>query len=289
MGKQAVDRTLLQQYGTGIIEGMVAETNSLAPMEHQFLKGRFREIFISNVLNRFLTSQFGVGSGIVVSQRGWQSTETDILIYDKRLLPPFIQEGRLGVYPIESVIVTLEVKTSVQSVDVHSAEKVAKTFRSASQTHSLYAIDADIEPQPHCPLPSLPLRPAVIPPAVKRSPMIPKPLPVCVIGLKNEFPALANEERGRAWLNRHASTLTGICVVGSYSWLRMQNNVWKYQPHNNFWEETKRFIAVLLDNLWTIGELNYSQVSSFHGDWIGIYLRDNPVIKRRFSQDCDVK
>jgi len=94
-----MNQTLIQKYSTSIINGFIERSKSLSNLQHNLLKGELRELFVTQVLKQFLTAQFQVGSGIIVNQKGEQSKQTDIIIYDNRILPPFIREQYLGVYP----------------------------------------------------------------------------------------------------------------------------------------------------------------------------------------------
>ena len=51
------------------------------------------------------------------------------MIYDKRVLPPFIGDKRVGVFPIEAVVATIEVKSYLGKRDLLMAEKAARRLR----------------------------------------------------------------------------------------------------------------------------------------------------------------
>jgi hypothetical protein len=55
-----------------------------------------------------------------------QSCQTDIIIYDNRIVPPFIRKQNMGVYPIHSVIATVEIKTKLNKKELVEAEDAAK-------------------------------------------------------------------------------------------------------------------------------------------------------------------
>jgi hypothetical protein len=58
---------------------------------------------------------------------------------------------------------------------------------------------------------------------------------------------------------------------------------WTHMAADEFCEETKRYIAVVLDNVRTKAERNYQKMSLQHHDWVGVYIRDNPEIKAHFE------
>jgi hypothetical protein len=56
--------------------------------------------------------------------------------------------------------------------------------------------------------------------------------------------------------------------------------------HEGKFEETKRFIAVFLDNLRTRSEVRLQRMSQFaHKDWIGIYIRDQRLFDESLSKN----
>lgn len=82
---------------------------------HDGEKGAFREYFVSELIKPCVPEHFGVGSGIVADAYGKQSRQCDVIIYDKRLLPPILRAGEKGLYPIDSVLSVLEVKSILKA------------------------------------------------------------------------------------------------------------------------------------------------------------------------------
>jgi uncharacterized protein DUF6602 len=62
-------RTLIQQYSSSIIRGLMGRIKSLTHLDHRLTKGELRELFISEVLKSFLTKQFDIGSGVIINQK----------------------------------------------------------------------------------------------------------------------------------------------------------------------------------------------------------------------------
>ena len=90
--------------------------SATAEINHSNEKGGFREYFISELIEPLLPSPFGIGSGIVVDNKGNQSTQLDIIIYDKRIMKPILSTGSSDIYPIDSVLAILEIKSKITSV-----------------------------------------------------------------------------------------------------------------------------------------------------------------------------
>lgn len=126
--------TLIQDNSERIVEDLVKKSELFSAkqnsgLEDEGTKGYLREIFVSDVLKFFLPPHFGIGSGIIINHKGQQSNQTDIIIYDKRILPPFIHGGRIGIYPAESVVATIEVKSYLRDSGDQELEKAEESAR----------------------------------------------------------------------------------------------------------------------------------------------------------------
>jgi hypothetical protein len=102
--------------------------------DNQVLKGRAREIFLSDLLIPFLDKSFGICTGIIIDSDGNQSNQIDIIIYNTVIVPPILLKEGEGVIPYETVLATIEVKTRLNSNElkkgVHNAMSIkVLTFR----------------------------------------------------------------------------------------------------------------------------------------------------------------
>lgn len=95
-------------------------------VKHDGEKGAFREFFLANFLRPLLPHQFGVGSGVVVDASGNQSRQTDVIVYDRRRLPPLMLAGDRGLFPIDSVLVMIEVKSILKAEHLSEIVEAAK-------------------------------------------------------------------------------------------------------------------------------------------------------------------
>jgi hypothetical protein len=253
-----MNRTLIQKYSSAIIHSLLGKINSLSDLDHRLTKGELRELFVSNILNSFLTNQFNIGSGIIINQAGMQSNQTDIIIYDNRILPPFIKEQNIGVYPAECVIATVEVKSNLTFPELLKAEKAAQKLKNEiyNQKYSIYK-DFSLF-KPHC----------------------------AIIGFYgNGIKQLSSESEGKLWLNENIKAIFAICLTNRFSWMRVgHTDPWVHRKNDEVThEETKRFIAVLLDNIRTNSLKRMSILEKEHKDWLSVYIRDQKHIKNYFD------
>lgn len=241
--------TLIQQYTSSVVAGFLARVEALKQLHHSLTKGELRELFVAEILNAFLTEQFGVGSGIVVNQAGTQSRQMDVIIYDKRALPPFIRAERLGVFPMESVIATVEVKSNMTAAEIRDASHAAADLKC-----NVFSPAGSIYPQ-----------------------LLPQMTPLCaLVGFYGTGTrALRSLEDGPEWLDANAGGLDVLCLTGDWSWAPI-NGAWTGQMGDDTaaYEETKRFIAILVDNIVSNAERRLHAVTQQHLDWVGVYVRD---------------
>jgi hypothetical protein len=90
-------------------------------VDHRSEKGMLRELVLRKLFLYVLPPHFGVGTGLVVDAWGRQSRQTDLVVFDKRLLPPFLLEESRGIFPIDSVLCTIEVKSRLCRTDIDQA------------------------------------------------------------------------------------------------------------------------------------------------------------------------
>ena len=192
----------------------------------------------------YLPSHYSVGTGIIINCYGTQSNETDIIIYDNRILPPFIREGNLGVYPAESVIATIEIKSNLTKEDIISANTNAKKLHDKIYNHKLKEYKEYKEYKPIC----------------------------CIMGFWNKSVLfLIDRIKGEKWILENLDHLLGMCLIKRFCWMKVRN--WSLKKGDENYEETKRFIAVLLDNIRTLANLRI-QHNVGHKDWISLYIRN---------------
>lgn len=256
--------TLIQQFATSLVRGMLERADALSQLDHKLLKGELRELLVSEVLRPFLTHPFETGSGIVVNQRGQQSRQTDVIVYDATVLPPFVKAQHLGVYPAECVLATVEVKSELRKEGLLSAEDAAKKLH-----EKVYSTDGTIYPD------DLRFKPICTVFGFKR------------VGLEE----LGAQESGRNWLEQNCPHVSLIALAGACSWVRLRSSGWRYESEGlKTGEEIKRFVALLLDNVRSLSwarsrgtvELNTEkdEGSAQHKDWLSAYIR----VQQLFSE-----
>lgn len=115
-----------------VYRAKIAELRSMfsitKSIHHNGEKGSLREAFLVNLIQIFLPFNYGIGSGIVIDRSGKQSVQADIIIYDKRAMPPLLESSGRGVYLIDSVVRVIEVKSTINKCALDQFAKMIECF-----------------------------------------------------------------------------------------------------------------------------------------------------------------
>jgi hypothetical protein len=261
-----VNRKLITKAATLMVRDLVerAENLRLLRKNGRLHQGELKELFVSAVLKRFLPNQLSVGTGMVVNANGAVSFQTDIVVYDNRILPPFIGEQHLGIYPVESVIGTIEVKTTLTNRRLDRAKEATERLNDVFQEEIRY----------------LETKYGKRPTDDWLSDLVP---PICGIF---SFDAagmdwLFDAQEGVTRLATCPTNLFTICVPGKCCWANVGGKGWTpgtgqrdSESRDYNYAEAARFIALFVDNARTKAEQRFRVLVSRHVDLVTMYIRD---------------
>lgn len=109
----------------GRIDALRVESESLCKVNHPGTKGSLREALVNKLLSGLLHPDFNQKEGICIDRLGAQSKQSDIVIFDRSVVPPlYIQESSF--IPLDSVSDIIEVKTNLNRSDIEDCYKKAE-------------------------------------------------------------------------------------------------------------------------------------------------------------------
>jgi hypothetical protein len=103
-------------------------------VQHDVLKGRLRELLITNLIEPLLPNGVSATTGILVDSKGVQSKQSDIIIYSSDILPPILKSRELSLIPVDAALQVIEVKSKL------TATEVKKSIKEAESVKSLYLL-----------------------------------------------------------------------------------------------------------------------------------------------------
>lgn len=227
------------------IQAAVEAARAVTNMTHKGLKGQLREILIRDLFRPLLPADVGVASGQIISSDDRQSREQDVVIFDKRILPPILLEQARGIFPIESVLYAIEVKSRM------TANEMKKSHRSATEVMQFRYQSGDYDdfdrPTDH----------------------IVEKVISCVFAFDTDLISEGKNETHRYDEIRGSDdpAIKAICVVGRGYWY-WYNGRWKTWKRKPGFEEVVGFIAGVMNT--------YRRVAATRGEpRLGRYLIDD--------------
>jgi len=129
------------------VRSAVGAARAARGISHHGLLGEIREILVRDLFRPLLPADVGVGTGQIISYTGQTSHQTDVILYDRRILPPILFQESAGLFPVESVLFTVEVKSKLTASELHNANNAAAELLQLDYVHGYY--DAEGVGQPH--------------------------------------------------------------------------------------------------------------------------------------------
>jgi len=84
---------------------------------HGSTKGDIRETYLKEVIGDFLPETFFVGSGFLCDLKNDLSPQLDLVIADRRFIPPVTLYDDVAYFPVESALAHMEVKSTLKKDD----------------------------------------------------------------------------------------------------------------------------------------------------------------------------
>ncbi|MCX7428399.1 MAG: hypothetical protein NTW96_22565 [Planctomycetia bacterium] len=122
---------MLKAHVDAVEESLLAVSKIPANSGHSLHKGTPREAFIRKFLQGHLSERVAVGTGEIIdgnSRPGEQRNQIDIVIY-KREYPRLDFGGEINGFLAESVVATIEVKSSLDKEGLAKAARAAKAIK----------------------------------------------------------------------------------------------------------------------------------------------------------------
>jgi hypothetical protein len=196
----------------------VDRARACAGVDHPGLKGTLREILVRDLLRPLLPADLGIGTGQVISAIDQTSTQHDVIIYDRSILPPMIFEGGTGLFPIEAVAYTVEVKSALDAGELQSSHEAAVALAGFSYTSG--ERDINDEPLGHDFIKVI----------------------SAIFAFQTDLTVKTDLERYQELLGSSSPALKSICVAGKGFWDHRAATGWTSFPCGDL-DEVVHFVA----------------------------------------------
>jgi hypothetical protein len=206
------------------VEAAIAAARAATGFSHVGLRGEVREVLVRDLFRPLLPADIGVGTGEIISYTNQTSSQTDIILFDKRILPPVLFEDRLGLFPIESVLYAVEVKSKLTATELRSADSAAAKLKEFVYAPGYY--EPSGVPRPHKFIHAVP----------------------ALIALDSDLHPSGMSEIERYDSQREGGEphIRSICVVGRGYWYWFAGG-WKTWPSGYTFSEVVSFIGGVMN------------------------------------------
>jgi hypothetical protein len=104
------------------------------------MAGQLREIFLADLIAPLLPEGFRAATGKIVDRHGNLSSQTDLIIYNKARFTPLMFNEQTGVFPIDSVFYSIEVKSTSSATAVRDSIEKGRSLRALEGPHVHHAL-----------------------------------------------------------------------------------------------------------------------------------------------------
>ncbi|AXA33726.1 DUF6602 domain-containing protein [Francisella adeliensis] len=112
----------ISQVVNGKINTLKSSYKENKSINHQGVKGNVNEILLRELIQSVIPNKYSFTRGVIHDSKGFQSNETDIIIYDSEILPTILFGSELGFVPAESVKYNIEVKSTLNKTELKSTK-----------------------------------------------------------------------------------------------------------------------------------------------------------------------
>ena len=223
--------TIYRNFFLARAQSAVAAARAATGVSHRGVKGEIREILVRDLFRPLLPADMGVGTGEIISHTGGVSTQQDILLYDRRILPPVLFEAGTGLFPIESVLYAIEVKSMLDAGELRSSHEAA-----------MHLITLDVAPGRYDPK-NIPIHHLVTKPIYTIFAFATDLSPDGKTEVERYIELIANEKRPQP---SDGPPIRAMCVVGRGYWY-WANDHWESWKLSYLLEEVLGFIAGVMN------------------------------------------
>lgn len=125
--------SIVEDYWAGVVQRLEAEVHVFAQLvTHEGERGRENESVLARILESLVPGRYGIGSGLLFDSEDNYSRQTDIVVYDQSDEPAILAQTTQLLFPVESVLACIEVKTTLRGDDVDDCLRKAEDMRALS-------------------------------------------------------------------------------------------------------------------------------------------------------------
>ncbi|MFC4495805.1 DUF6602 domain-containing protein [Streptomyces ovatisporus] len=121
---------IVEEYWSGVARRLQEEVNTFNRLiGHSGEQGKENELSLVRLMENLLPSAIGTGSGMIIDSTGNYSRQMDIIIYDAANQPTIMAQTNQTIFPIESVLLAIEVKTTLTEDELEDCIEKSESIK----------------------------------------------------------------------------------------------------------------------------------------------------------------
>lgn len=122
--------SIVEQYWTGVASQLQVEADVFSRLvEHNGEAGRANELALARLVSQLLPGHLDVGTGVVFDSEGNRSKQADLVVFDRGAQPQILAQSTQLLFPVETVRMVIEVKTTLSSAEIVEVAEKARRLR----------------------------------------------------------------------------------------------------------------------------------------------------------------
>jgi len=122
----------LEQYWAGIGQWLQIQAESFNRLiAHNVEMGRANELTVTEFLSALLPPNLAIGSGLIIGVDSQQSRQCDLIVHEVHKHPRLFAQTAQFVFPADTVVMTVEVKTTLDLGEVESIGRNTESVKTA--------------------------------------------------------------------------------------------------------------------------------------------------------------
>jgi hypothetical protein len=116
------------------VDSLVAQSDAAGAVQHHGTTGSLREKYLIDFLIDLIPKGLSITSGVVCDSNGKVSRQSDIIVYDDTILPNISMTESVSIIPVETVHLTVEVKSTLRANVFQQIEEFRESFNELETT-----------------------------------------------------------------------------------------------------------------------------------------------------------
>ncbi len=200
----------IQKIVSSRLSSLMGQYESVEAITHMATRGQLREGFLIDFFKGVIPQRLSINSGIICDASGATTRQIDFIVTDESLLPSMGFESRIAVVPIESALMTAEIKTTLTTNSLEQVRLQSESIQPLRFTNISTSIETNSRQ------------------------MILRPLNSILA-----FNSDVSRETLIDWMKQNPDTLA-ICVINKFVLLKLDKDnvtiVEKAEQNPDFWE-----------------------------------------------------